>query len=217
MYLFWIIQRSYQFKHVSRSVCLLVDQFDQHWQKQIFAWYLFLWIRDRIYYFDNVYQSVSVSWQICRASIVCFKTFDLYACYRCCPSFPDRPFAILSINFSHFHLILKNHQANFIQTLHKAFLDDGNSFCLNEGPHLFSREDKYEALKIHYPRFEIFPLRTTWPISTKLCGRTSNGPYVYTCKITLLFHGGYFEVICQCMSGKLIAEKEIVLFDDRKS
>ena len=83
------------------------------------------------------------------------------------------PFVSLSVKFSHFHLVFKNHLANFNQTLHKAFLDDGNSFCLNEGSHPFSREDNYKTLKIHYPPFKILPLRTIRPISTKLGGLRS--------------------------------------------
>ena len=49
------------------------------------------------------------------------------------------------------YLILKNHFANFNQILH-WFLDDGNSFCLNEESHPFSSEDDYKTLKIPYPR-----------------------------------------------------------------
>ena len=36
----------------------------------------------------------------------------------------------LSVNFSHFHLLLKNHCANFNQTLHKASLGKGVSNLL---------------------------------------------------------------------------------------
>ena len=32
-----------------------------------------------------------------------------------------------SVNFSHFHLLLQNRQANFNQTWHKSFLSNGNS------------------------------------------------------------------------------------------
>ena len=33
----------------------------------------------------------------------------------------------LSVNFSHFHLLLQNHWVNFNQTWHKASLGEGNS------------------------------------------------------------------------------------------
>ena len=33
----------------------------------------------------------------------------------------------LSVNFSHFHLLLQNHWANFNQTWHKVFLGEGDS------------------------------------------------------------------------------------------
>ena len=33
----------------------------------------------------------------------------------------------LSVNFSHFHLLLQNHWANFNQTWHKVSLGEGNS------------------------------------------------------------------------------------------
>ena len=43
----------------------------------------------------------------------------------------------LSVNFSHFHLLLQNHWANFNQTWHKASLGSGNSM---KGPALFQGE-----------------------------------------------------------------------------
>ena len=38
-----------------------------------------------------------------------------------------RPSVCSSVNFSHFHLLLKNHWANFNQTWHKASLGDRDS------------------------------------------------------------------------------------------
>ena len=43
-----------------------------------------------------------------------------------CPS-SVRPSVCLSVNFSHFHLLLQNQWANFNQTWHKAFISGGNS------------------------------------------------------------------------------------------
>ena len=44
-------------------------------------------------------------------------------------SSPDipRPSVCLSVNFSHFHLLLQNHWANFNQTWHKVCLGEGDS------------------------------------------------------------------------------------------
>ena len=53
----------------------------------------------------------------------------------------------LSVNFSHFHLLLQNHWADLNQTWHKASLDERDS---NEGPRPFPRADNYEIVKIHW-------------------------------------------------------------------
>ena len=37
---------------------------------------------------------------------------------------------VFVVNYSHFHLLLQNHRANFNQTWHKAFLDE-EDFCWN--------------------------------------------------------------------------------------
>ena len=53
------------------------------------------------------------------------------------------PFVCLSVrpyvNFSHFHLLLQNHWANFNQTWHKAPLVKWIQVCTNEGPPPFSK------------------------------------------------------------------------------
>ena len=41
---------------------------------------------------------------------------------KICPSFV----IVVVVNFSHFHLLLQNHQANFNQTWHKASLGEGD-------------------------------------------------------------------------------------------
>ena len=79
-----------------------------------------------------------------------------------------RPSARLFVNFSHFHLLLKNHCANFNQTKHIASLGDGIQVCSNEGPRSFPRGDNYEIAKIHYRNLKICS-RTIGPISIKLC------------------------------------------------
>ena len=55
----------------------------------------------------------------------------------------------LSVNFSHFHLLLQNQKANFNQTWHKASLRKGDSSFSNEGPRPFPSGDNCEKAKIH--------------------------------------------------------------------
>ena len=74
----------------------------------------------------------------------------------------------LSINFSHFHLLLKNQWANFNQTSLKASFGNGDSSFLNERSRPFSRGYIYQIAKIHWQNLKIFFSRTTKPISTKL-------------------------------------------------
>ena len=47
---------------------------------------------------------------------------------------------VLVVNFSHFHLLLKNHWANFNQSWHKASLVEGDSSLFKKGPALFQGE-----------------------------------------------------------------------------
>ena len=54
------------------------------------------------------------------------------------------PSVCLSVNFSHFHLLLQNHWANFNQTWHKASLGEGDS---KEGSRPFQRGDNNEIAK----------------------------------------------------------------------
>ena len=56
---------------------------------------------------------------------------------------------VVVINFSYFYLLLQNHWANFIQTWHKTFTDEGDSSFLNEGPDPFPRGDNNEIAKVH--------------------------------------------------------------------
>ena len=120
---------------------------------------------------------------------------------------------IVVVNFSHFHLwanfnqtwhkafwemitkyrkymndiknlLLKDHRANFNKTLHKASWVKGIQVYSNEGPHPFSRGDKYEMAKIQWRNSEIF-LRTTGPFSTKLV--TKHLKFVWNGLIFFLF------------------------------
>ena len=45
----------------------------------------------------------------------------------------------------------------------------GIQVCSNDGPRPFPRGDNKKIAKIHWPTWKIFFLRTTGPISTKLC------------------------------------------------
>ena len=86
----------------------------------------------------------------------------LIACCRC-------QSVRLSVNFSHFHLLLQNHWANFNQTWHKyLYLWMGFKFAKLKRPHLFPRGYNNEIAKIHWWNLKIFFTRTTGPISTKL-------------------------------------------------
>ena len=79
------------------------------------------------------------------------------------------PSVCLSVNFSHFHLLLQNHWAHFNQNWHNASLGEADSFSSNEGPQPFPKGDNYEIAKIHWRNFKkIFFSRSTGPISTKL-------------------------------------------------
>ena len=67
----------------------------------------------------------------------------------------------LSVNFSHFHLLLKNHWANFNQTWHSVSLGEGDSS-------LFKWRATWELRKINWQLLKIFFSRTTGSILTKL-------------------------------------------------
>ena len=61
---------------------------------------------------------------------------------------------VVDVNFSHFHLLLQNHWANFNQTWHKASLNEGDSYLFirrappfYKGRQLKSRENTLARLK----------------------------------------------------------------------
>ena len=81
----------------------------------------------------------------------------------CCPSS-----ARLSVNFSEFHLLLKNHWANFNQTFQKVLLGKENLSLLKWGARRFPRKYNYENAKIHWRNLNIFFSRTNGLILTKL-------------------------------------------------
>ena len=56
-----------------------------------------------------------LSWKFKWAFLITYRPSSV------CPS------VYLSVNFSHFHLLLQNHWANFNQTWHKVSLGEGNS------------------------------------------------------------------------------------------
>ena len=96
----------------------------------------------------------------------------LFICPSVCPS----------VNFSYFRLLLKNHWANFNQTLYKASLGEGDSsFFQMKGPALFPRGDNYEIVKIHWQNLKIFFSWTTDPISTKLGTRHPSVKEIQVC------------------------------------
>ena len=68
------------------------------------------------------------------SSVVCLSVF---------------PSVRLTVNFSYFRLLLKNHWVHFNQIWHKTSLGEGNSSFLNEGPRPFSRGYNNEIAEIH--------------------------------------------------------------------
>ena len=101
--------------------------------------------------------------------------FTIFSIYFSSPepkaqmSFSDQNLSIVVVvNFSHFHILLQNHWANFNQTWHKAYLGKGDSSLFSEGLRPFPRGDNYEIVKIHWQNLKIFFSRTAGPISTKL-------------------------------------------------
>ena len=64
-----------------------------------------------------------------------------------------------------FHLLLKNHWINFIQTWHKAFLSENDSGFFKTKAMSFSKGRKLQKSKNTWTKFFC---RTTGPISTKL-------------------------------------------------
>ena len=79
------------------------------------------------------------------------------------------PYDRMSENFSHIHVFLQNHLANFKLTWHKAFLGKGDSsFFKWRVPH-FSKGWLLRNGEMHWRNLKkIFFSRTSWPISTKL-------------------------------------------------
>ena len=77
-------------------------------------------------------------------------------------------FVVVVINFSHFHLLLQNHWANFNQTWHKASLSEGDLILFKWRARPFPRGANYEIVKIHWRNLKIFFSRTTESTSTKL-------------------------------------------------
>ena len=72
----------------------------------------------------------------------------------------------LSVNFSHFHLLLQNHRANF--NLAQSILGWKGLKFFNEGSCFFPRGDNYKIVIIHWRNLKISSFRTTGLISTKL-------------------------------------------------
>ena len=57
--------------------------------------------------------------------------------------------------------LLKNQLANLNETWHKAFLQEGNTICANEGPLLFRSGDNNKKVKI----FRHLKM-SSWPIGS---------------------------------------------------
>ena len=94
-------------------------------------------------------------------------------------SFSDRLSSVicLSVNFSYFRLLLKNHWANFNKTWHKHPWVKGNQVCSNKEPlsFPFPRGDNCKIVILHCQLLKIFFSGTAGQISTKL---DTNHPWV---------------------------------------
>ena len=89
-----------------------------------------------------------------------------------------RPSSVcLSVNFSHFHLLLHLAQPNLAQII---LWMKGFQVCSTEGPCSFPRGDNYEIVKIHWRKLKIF-CRTAWPISTKLGTKHPFVKWIHVC------------------------------------
>ena len=78
-----------------------------------------------------------------------------------------RPSIRLSVNSSHFNLLLHNHWAKFNQTWHKASLGGGDSNLFKWRATSFYKADNSENVKLYWKYLKIFS-RSNRPISTKL-------------------------------------------------
>ena len=67
---------------------------------------------------------------------------------------------VVVVNFSHIHILLQNHWANFNQTWYKVSLSEWDSSLFKW------RGDNNKIAKIHWQIYKIFS-RTTGPISTE--------------------------------------------------
>ena len=76
--------------------------------------------------------------------------------------------------FSHFHLLLQNHWANFNQTWHKVSEGEGDSRLFKWRPRPSKRGDNWELIKINWQLLKIFS-RTTGPIFNQNLHKPSLG------------------------------------------
>ena len=74
---------------------------------------------------------------------------------------------LLSVNFSHFYLLLKNPYTTFSLTLHKASLGEGDSFLFKWSATPFFKGKYLRNSENTLTKFKIFSSRTNGPISTK--------------------------------------------------
>ena len=125
--------------------------------------------RKRFQYFKkSLIFLAHLSWRLKWAFIISSRPSSVYL-YVCLS-------VRTSVNLSYFRLLLKNPWANFIQTLHKSFLDNGNSSLFKWRVTPYSkRRQLRNSEKIHWSIDKNFFFRTTALISTKL---STNHPWV---------------------------------------
>ena len=69
---------------------------------------------------------------------------------------------VVVLNFSHFHLLLRNHWANFNQTWHKAYLGKGDSILIEWRPWPFSKGRKLQNSENTLTKLKNLLLQNHW-------------------------------------------------------
>ena len=117
-------------------------QIHQHWKKTYQNAIHFMNILQLTRKPVFTYSPYKYSWSIfsspeLKAQVSFSDHLSSVVCLSVCPfvCLSVRP----SVNFSHFHLLLQNHWANFNHTWHKAPLVKGIQVSSNEGPPPFSK------------------------------------------------------------------------------
>ena len=113
--------RQFQMSLVSYSYHLIIIYILSFFSSKTSSWVLFLHRKKQT--FPDI--TVSLVSYCCFLAHLSWKLKWAFL-ITCCPS-SVCPSVCLSVNFSHFHLLLQNHWANFKQTWYKVSLGEGDS------------------------------------------------------------------------------------------